>query len=723
MSGVAREDEVPAREGRHPLAYLEMLYRWRWLVAGLALLGGGAALARALVTPPAYQATTLLLVSRLAPQVLEFKEVVPADAQTWGDEYYLTQLKLIESRGLARMAVEKLGLASDPQFAGANPPGSSAAVSQAVEVFAAGVRARRAEHSQVLAVTFEARRPEMAALGANTVAALFIEQAVRMRAESVGDATSWLAAEIDEQRKKVEDAEQALQRLAEQTGTLNFEDRRMLLEQKLKQLGTSLNEVQARRLQADSLARQMREARDLQDMGAVRDSHVFQELRVELERLEQREAALLGGRYLDQHPDVVKVRAEIAKVRQRLTAEAQRALNAAENEAVIAAAQEKAIGGEVEAAKAEALDLHRRGLRYEALKRDLDAGQAVLNSLLARSKQTDVAQALRTSPARIVDEAAVPHLPVQPRPRRDTAVGLLLGGLLGAVAALLWEHFDTRLKTPRDVRVRLGAPLLAVVPEQPGADPARLVLLDAGRGGPFAESYRFLRAALDVALPRDASSPAEGRVVAIVSTAPREGKSLTAVNLAAVLSARGEPVLLVDGDLRRPQAEQMLRARRSPGLSDVLAGRAEATDAVQAVEGASLRLMASGTPTASPSDLLDAAGVARVLAALRGQFRWIVLDTPPLGAAPDALALAAASDGAVVVVGAEMAHQAAAAGTLERLRDVGSRVLGVVLSRARVERYPYEYGARFGHYSGHYSGHYAQPGAAPVADGPREARV
>ena len=716
--GGAREDEIVPR-GRHPLEYVSMAYRWRWLVGALALLGAGAGLARALLTPPAYQATANLLVARVAPQVLEFKEVLPPDAQTWGDEYYLTQLKLIESRSLARRAVEKLGLAGDAEFAGRYAAGSSEAVEQAVETVAARVTARRAEHSQMLAVTFEAGSPERAAQGANTVAELFIEQAVRMRADAVGDATSWLSAEIDEQRRKVDETEQALQRLAEQTGTLSFEERRMLLEQKLKQLGTSFNDAQARRLQAESLARQMREAKDPQDLSAVRDSHVFQELRVEQERLEQREAALLGGRYLDQHPDVVKVRAEIAKVRQRVAAEAERAVNAAENAALAAGAQEKAIGRELDASKAEALDLHRRGLRYEALKRDLEAGQAVLNSLLARSKQTDVAQALRASPVRLVDPVTVPRLPVRPRPRRDTALGLLLGLLVGVGAALLWEHFDTRVRTPRDVRERLGASLLAVVPEQDEADAARLVLRDGAGPGPFAESYRFLRAAVDLALPGAPSTPPAGRVVAVVSTAPREGKSVTAVNLAAVLAARGEPVVLVDGDLRRPQAEQMLRARRGPGLTDVLAGRGDAIGVVQELEGTRLRLLASGSPAESPSDLLDPAAVARVLAALRASFRWIVVDTPPLGAAPDALGLAAASDGVVVVVGAEMAHESAVSGTLERLRDAGGRVLGVVLSRARVTRYPYEYGARFGHYSGHYA---AAP-AAEIAERPSEARV
>jgi succinoglycan biosynthesis transport protein ExoP len=708
------------RQGRHPLEYWSMVYRWRWLVAALVLLGGSAALLRALSTPRAYQATAQLLVGRQAPQVLEFKEVVQLDSQGWGDEYHLTQLKLLESRGLARKAVEKLGLSADPEFAGSGSAAAGTSAGRgaadpgtqerAVDVFAARVKARRLEHSQVIAVTFEARRPELAALGANTVAELFIEQAVRLRADAVADATSWLGTEIAEQRRKVEETQQALQRLSEQTGIVSFEDRRMLLDQQLKQLGATLNDVKARRLSAEGASRLMRAAKDPQVLKAVQDSRVFQELRVDLERLQQREAGLLGGRYLEQHPDVVKVRSEIAQARQRLAAEAERIVRAAENEAAAAAAQEQSLEKAVDAAKAEALELNRRGLRYEALKRDLDAGQTVLNSLLARSKQTDVAQELRSSQVRIVDRAGVPRLPVRPRPRRDTAVGLLLGLFGGIAAALLLEHFDTRLKTPRDVHVRLGLPLLSVVPERTGGDAAGAVVLDPGRTGAFAESYRVLRAALDAPWP-DGSS----RVIAVVSTAPREGKSLTAVNLAAALAAREAPVLLVDGDLRRPQADQMLRARRSPGLTDVLAGRAQPMDAVQVVEGTRLRLLASGSPAASPSDLLEPAAVKRLLDVLRGQFRWIVFDTTPLGPAADALAPAAASDGVVLVVGAEMTHASAVAATLDRVRAAGGRVVGAVLNRARVERYPYEYGARFGHYSGHYAGAAADAAGAELA--------
>jgi receptor protein-tyrosine kinase len=275
------------------------------------------------------------------------------------------------------------------------------------------------------------------------------------------------------------------------------------------------------------------------------------------------------------------------------------------------------------------------------------------------------------------------------------ALGLLLGLSAGIGLALLVDHLDPRIRTPRDVRMRLGVPLLAVVPEA-ARGPGRPTLLEAENQGPFSEGYRGLRAALDHVWAAE-----EGRVVALVSTAPGEGKTVCAVNLALALAAREDEVLLVDGDLRRPQVQQMLAVGRTPGLTDVLAGRLAPGPAAQEVDGTRLRVIASGSPAASPADALKPAALRALMAALREKFHWVVFDTSPLGAVPDASSLAALSDGVVLVVAADMTPWAAAAETIERLDQMGCRVLGVVLNRARVDLYPYDYGARFGDYTVH----------------------
>ena len=705
MPAVPASAEIGARPGRPLLDYWAILHRRRRVVAAVAALFTVVAVARALAARPVYSATAQILVARNPPQVLEFKEVVQMDSQSWGEEYHLTQIKLLGSRSTAQRAVERLGLANDPAYLPAGTEEAEVPRPDAVVgAFHRGVKVRRLELSQIFAVTVEAPRPDLAAAGANAVAEVFIEDAVSNRSATIGQATSWLAAQIDEQARKVQAAEEALQRLAEESGVVNLEERRMLLEQKLRQLGTSLNERQARRLESEALMEELKAARDPEDLSPVMAGRVSQELRIQLAFLERRESELLAGRHLEQHPEVVKVRAQIAQTRARLAEEARRVVSAAENDHHVALRQERQLAAALEAAKGEALALGRRALRWQAVKRDLDAGQAVLGTLLARSKQIDVAQDLRAPAIRIVDRAIPPTAPVRPQRRRDVTLALLLGIGAGIALALLLEALDTRIRTPRDVAERLGIPVLAVVPEAP-AGPEPLVLGDAGRAGPFAEAYRLLRSALEHACAADG-----GRVVAIASTAAGDGKTLTAVNLALALAARDEDVLLVDADLRGPAAHELLRGHRSPGFTDVLAGRVALDDALQMPNGTRLRLLAAGGAVPSPADAIGPAALAGFLSAARGRFRWTIVDTAPVGAVSDALGLAASSDAVVLVVAAEKTRQAAAEAALARLGGAGARVLGVLLNRARMERYPYDYGARFGEYGGR--------SAATAAGGP-----
>jgi capsular exopolysaccharide synthesis family protein len=233
-------------------------------------------------------------------------------------------------------------------------------------------------------------------------------------------------------------------------------------------------------------------------------------------------------------------------------------------------------------------------------------------------------------------------------------------------------------------------PVLAVVPR--AAEPGRPALFDAESHAPFSEAYRVLRTALDHAWPQP-----EARVLAVVSTAPREGKTTCAVNLALALAAREEEALLVDADLRQPRAHDVLAVRRAPGLTDVLAGRLEPGQAVQALAGSRLRVIASGPAAATPAEALKPAALRALLADVRGRFRWVVVDTSPLMAVADASTLAALCDGVVVVVAADRTPWTAAAQTIDRLGQIGCRVLGVVLNGARAQGFPYGYGARFGH--------------------------
>lgn len=694
--------EAGPEEETHLWEYLHVLLRRRSLVIAVALTVTALAAVRAFITSPAYAGIAQLLIERENPNVLSFKEVAEVDAR---DDYYQTQYKLLQSRVLARRTIEAMNLLADPQFGGPRTPeeieaarsaapGEAPVMEGAIDAFLARLSVQAVKSSRLVTVSFEASGPEMAAQVTNKLCQLYIQQTLEFRYQTSSDAGQWLGGQIEEQRRKVSAAELALQNVKEREGIVNIEERRTLLDQKLKELGSALTGLKTTRLEKEALYNQMRNAGNPEELPEVMRSPIVQSLRIELASLERQQAQLLE-RYLDQHPEVIRVKNQIQETRKKIGGESQRVIRAAENDYKAAAAQEASVSSALEATKAEILDLSRRGgVQYDSLKRELEASKTVLDSLLSRSKQTDVAQELKSSNIRIVDPAVVPRRPVRPRPLRETLLGLLVGLGVGVGLAFFLDYLDNTLKTPEDVRARLGAPLLGVIPEM--KESADLVVLSPRVQAPFAEGYRVIRTALNYSWPEPAP-----RIVVVTSTAPGEGKTLTSCNLALTFAAMDGKVLLIDCDLRKPQAHALMRARKSPGLSDILVGKSKPSDSIQRLAGTNLSILPAGTHVPSPADLMTNRVMRGFLEGLRGFYNWIVLDTPPVGAVAEALILAPISDGVVVVAGAEMVPRNAVRNTLDRVAETGARILGVALNRVQVEKHAYYYG-HYGHYYGRY---------------------
>ncbi|HET8647447.1 MAG TPA: GNVR domain-containing protein, partial [Vicinamibacteria bacterium] len=471
-----------------------------------------------LLVRPEYRATTQILIERENPNVLAFKEVAQVDAAR--DDYYQTQYTLLRSRLLARRVIDELKLYRQPELGGpldaqqlaaleAAGAGASPLMEKAIDRFLRRLSVQPVRNSRLVSVSFEAYRPQLATQVANRLAQLYIQQTLEFRYETSSEAGEWLGDQIGSQRKKVTEAEASLQKLKEREGIVNIEERRALLEQKLKELGTALTNLKTTRLQREALFVQMRGAGNAEELPEVLRSPVVQSLRIELANLERRQAQLLE-QYLDEHPEVMQVRNQIKDTRGKIAAESRRVIRAAENDYKAAAAQESSVAGALEAAKAEALELSRRGVQYDSVKHELDAAKQVLDSMLSRHKEMDVSSELKASNIRIVDPAAVPQEPVRPRRVRDLLIGLLVG-LAGAMAvAFTLEYLDSSIKTVEDVRAQLGVPLLGVIPRT--AEDAGVVM-STRTGQPFQEGYRALRTALTYSWPEG-----DCRIVLVTST-------------------------------------------------------------------------------------------------------------------------------------------------------------------------------------------------------------
>ncbi|GAA2885179.1 polysaccharide biosynthesis tyrosine autokinase [Streptosporangium fragile] len=274
---------------------------------------------------------------------------------------------------------------------------------------------------------------------------------------------------------------------------------------------------------------------------------------------------------------------------------------------------------------------------------------------------------------KVVRDAAVPERPSSPRIVLDVVLGLALGLVGGVGAGILRETLDTRLHSAADLTRVSDHPILAMVPKDPGTQATPLV---GDRFGPRAEAYRKLRTALRfVGVDRPA------KVFLVTSPLMGDGKSTTAVNLAAALAAEGAQVALVEADLRRPALASMLGLVGEAGLTSVLSGRAEPAEVAQATAGPHrITVLTSGPLPPNPSELLGSRRMRDLLGRLAQSFDYVILDAPPLLPVTDAAVLASEVDGTILVARAKKTRRDELREALTALETARSRVVGTVFN-------------------------------------------
>ena len=283
--------------------------------------------------------------------------------------------------------------------------------------------------------------------------------------------------------------------------------------------------------------------------------------------------------------------------------------------------------------------------------------------------------------------------------RQKVTIGLLIGLFLGVVTAFFLEYLDQTIKSSADIERALEVPVLGLIPidargghDRRNGRRASIPLISrAAPDDPTSEAYRALRT--NVTFVR--AEQRNLQIICVTSPGPGEGKSTTAANLAITLAQQGAHTLLADADLRRPLVHRAFNLVQEPGLTDVLVGTATLREAVRPNVLAGLDVLPGGALPPNPSELLGSEAMHRVLTELRGQFDYVIFDTPPALAVTDATVLGASADAVILVLRAGETEETAAQRTVELFRRVQARVAGTVLNgveKARDRYYYYDYG-------------------------------
>ena len=296
----------------------------------------------------------------------------------------------------------------------------------------------------------------------------------------------------------------------------------------------------------------------------------------------------------------------------------------------------------------EAIDLAESTLEEQSL---ADQEGAVGQELKTQLDQLRLAQALQTGGAELVQPATPPSEPSSPHPTRNVALGLILGLLLGFGLAGLLEQFDRRIRSSEEMEELYGLPVLARIPRSSRLAVRRPSGLETNTAE--GEAFRMLRANM-----RYFNLEQGLHTVLFVSPEEGDGKSTVARGLALTMAAMGDAVVLVETDLRKGGEFRAVDGRPANGLSNVLAGtpidQALLSLRVDDTSGAgeyALSVLPSGPSPPNPAELLESRRMRDVLASLREEFDFVILDTPALGAVSDALTLVSDSSEIIVVGG------------------------------------------------------------------------
>lgn len=324
-------------------------------------------------------------------------------------------------------------------------------------------------------------------------------------------------------------------------------------------------------------------------------------------------------------------------------------------------------------------------------------------SLKSRADQLQVLASLQTGNAELVQTARRPSAPSSPKVRRNIALALVLGLLVGVGFALLLDRLDRRIREPHELEEALGWPILGMVPHTTALASKRFGLTPGEVNLPpaEAEAFRMLRARL-----RYFNVDRQLRTVLVTSASAADGKTTVAAHLAAAAAGSGSRVLLLEADLRRPTFTSRLGAGpQQVGLTEVLTHSAPVATALRRVsvgvarDGATDRrgfdLISAGFLPPNPGELLESQRMHELLERLGPTYDLVIIDTPPLLVVSDAIPLIKRVDGVLIVSRLGSIKRDSARQLRAQLDGLDAPVLGVVANGVPTRataHYGYGYG-------------------------------
>ena len=432
------------------------------------------------------------------------------------------------------------------------------------------------------------------------------------------------------------------------------------------------------------------------------DGQGWRDLRVKLYRLQQKEKELAAN-LKPEHPELKKVREDVTDIKNQLDASAEIELGRLKDryEAL------KIHLNTVEAAeyKWKAQNLL-ASTRQSELKRIMDVVERFesnYKTLYTRLQDMKIQEELRAEHFYVVEAPGLRQDYVWPDPLKVLILALVLGLGSGFGLAIVMQVFDNRIQSISDVEKVLGVRFLGGVPYwvHSGLEKTIRPIVTEEHSTGAIEAYRALRTTILSELVKR-----NEKIVMVTSADSREGKTLTALNLAIMIAQMEKKVLLVDMDLRRGRLHRSLGLEREPGVTDVLKEGRSLKEVIMKTRITNLYLAPTGTTVEDSAEMLQSVSVVDMFVGVQDDYDYIIVDTSPILRVTDTVILVTQGIGVVLYI-ARVNHtpKPMIRYSLDMLKD--AKVLGLVMNSIEMHKisslyYAYQY-PNYAYYSNAYA--------------------
>lgn len=579
----------------------------------------------------------------------------------------------------------------------------------AIDKVIAGLSARQRDRTDVVDVSFTAQDPWVARQIVNTVVGVFQSQNAATAQQQSRRRRIFVEAQLHQTDSLLQVAQSRLSDYrtnkqvygssdavvaAQQTGLLNLDVQRAQLVADRNTYQSLLNTL----AKDDSGSARQRTLSALVASPGIADNPVVQTTYTQLVTYKAALDSISVGNWgsAQTNPDVQRLHA--------LVAGAQAQLGDAVGSQITSLDARVAALDELRQRSTDALKTLPATQAGEArLMEQVESARNMADELRDEYQKARIAEAVEAGQVEVVDLATSPYAPIGTSRRTKLLTGIIVGLLLGTGAAFLVERLNTAIRRREEIESMLQIPGLAIIPQIASPHAARRLKMGnmslrlptprrswaVGNGASngeslvtvsdfrssSAEAFRTLRTNLIFS-----QAVQSLKTIVITSPSPQDGKTTTAANLAVTFAQQGMRVLIVDCDLRRARLHKVFRAPREPGLTQFMMGQATQQQVIQTTMVDNLWFLPAGAHPPNPSELLGGAQMRATLQKLGREFDILILDTPPIHAAADALILGSQSDGVILVLRAGHTERQVALDAVQRLSAVGVRVVGAVLN-------------------------------------------